>query len=79
MIIEIDGYFLSTILCSDKEFSKGDLINMYDDLKNKGIPRKQLPETLCRLYSMEKKEEIEGLRIDIVIDTDTDRIYKPQY
>lgn len=78
MIIEIDGYFLRTILRSDKEFSKGDLINMYDDLKN-NISRKQLPETLCRLYSMEKQEEMEGLRIDIVIDTDTDRIYKPQY
>lgn len=79
MIIEIDGYFLRTILRSDKELSKDEIKNIYEDLRRKGTSCKQLPETFCRLYNMEIQEEIEGLRINIVIDTDTDRIYKPQY
>ncbi|GIO97113.1 hypothetical protein J14TS5_21990 [Paenibacillus lautus] len=71
MIIK-NKWILCTTLRSDQEVSKGDSLIIYDDLKIKGIPRKQLRKTLCRSYSMVKQE-------DIVIDTDNDRIDKPQY
>ncbi len=71
MIIK-NKWILCTNLRSDQEVSKGDSLIIYDDLKIKGIPRKQLRKTLCRSYSMVKQE-------DIVIDTDNDRIDKPQY
>lgn len=79
MIVEIDGYFDRTLLYSKKDFSERELRKIYDQLKNEGISWRELPNTLCEKYNMKKAEIVEGIKIDIVMDTDTDRIYKPHY
>ncbi|KOP67261.1 hypothetical protein AMS62_19910 [Bacillus sp. FJAT-18019] len=79
MIVEIDGYFDRTLLHSEKDLSERELRKIYDQIKNEGISWRELPNTLCNRYNMKKVGILEGIRIDIVIDTDTDRIYKPHY
>ncbi len=79
MLVEIDGYFYRMLIFSEKDLSEREMRKIYDQLMNEGIPFRELPDTPCKRYNMKKVRILEGIRIDIVIDKDTDRIYKPQY
>lgn len=79
MIVEIDGYFDRTLLLSEKDLSEGKLREIYDQLKSEGISWRELPDILCKRYNMKKDEKLESVIIDIVIDTDTEQIYRPHY
>lgn len=52
---------------------------IYLDLKNKIEVIDELPKTLCKDYNMIEITKTIDNKVDIVIDTDTDRIYKPNY
>jgi len=38
---------------------------------------KEVPEIFCRLHDFEQLRYEDDLQVDYVIDTDTDKIYKP--
>jgi hypothetical protein len=78
MIVEIDGYFhrmhITGAKCTEQE------------LKQKFLQArvltsciKDLPDVFCRLHSFEQIPLDHDVVVDFVIDTDTDRIYKPIY
>ncbi|MNI98593.1 hypothetical protein D3C73_1574680 [compost metagenome] len=52
---------------------------MYLDLKSKIESLTELPIVFCTTYNMTEINRTNETKPDIVIDTDTDRIYKPQY
>lgn len=79
MIIEVDGYFNQALLQSDVNYSLEEMEQIYLVLKTKIELIDELPKLLCEHYNMlEIDKNIEN-KVDIVIDTDTDRIYKPNY
>ena len=52
---------------------------MYLELKNEIESITELPKAFCTRYNMTELIRTNETKPDIVIDTDTDRIYKPQY
>lgn len=79
MIIEIDGYFYQALLQSSHNYSIRTLKVMYLELKNEIESITELPKAFCTRYNMTELIRTNETKPDIVIDTDTDRIYKPQY
>ncbi|MNP66204.1 hypothetical protein D3C76_1618840 [compost metagenome] len=79
MIIEIDGYFYQALLQSTQNYSIRTIKEMYLDLKSKIESLTELPIVFCTTYNMTEINRTNETKPDIVIDTDTDRIYKPQY
>ena len=78
MIIEMDGYFNQAIL-TGRKCSKQQLKQMYLQAKKLTLDTGNLPNIFCRLYSFEQVPYSEDMKVDFVIDSDTDRIYSPSY
>ena len=78
MIIEIDGYFNQAIL-TGRKCSKQQLKQMYLQAKELTLDTGNLPSIFCRLHNFEQVSYSEDIKVDFVIDTDTDRIYLPLY
>ena len=78
MIIKIDGYFNQTIL-TGRKCSEQQLKQMYFQAKELTLDTGYLPNIFCRLHNFEQFPYSEDIKIDFVIDTDTDRIYSPSY
>lgn len=78
MIIEIDGYFNQAIL-TGRKCSKQQLKQMYLQTKELTLDTRNLPNIFCRLHKFEQVHYSEDIKVDFVIDTDTDRIYLPSY
>jgi hypothetical protein len=76
LIIEIDGYF-QTVLLTVKKCTKQQLIQKYIQAKELTFEIKDLPNVFCRLNNFELIPYDGDLKVDFVIDTDTDRIYTP--
>ncbi|AHM67175.1 hypothetical protein LK13_04890 [Paenibacillus polymyxa] len=79
MIIEIEGYFNQTVLQADENYSLKEIEKIYLDIKNKIQIIDKLPKELCKYYNMIEVNKNKEIKVDMVIDTDTDRIYKPYY
>lgn len=79
MIIETDGYFSRMHLRSEKDISEKEIREFYDQLRIEGISWAEIPDKLCERFDLRKEEIHEGIRVDFVIDTDTELIYKPRY
>ncbi|QDY83493.1 hypothetical protein FQU75_08740 [Paenibacillus polymyxa] len=79
MIIEIEGYFNQTVLQADENYSLEEIEKISLDLKNKIQIIDKLPRELCKYYNMIEVNKNKEIKVDMVIDTDTDRIYKPYY
>lgn len=78
MIIEIDGYYHQVLLIG-KICSKRQLGKKYRKAKCLTCNIKELPDVLCQLYNFEQIPYNSIVKVDFVIDTDTDRIYSPFY
>ena len=78
MIIEMDGYFNQAILIG-RECSKQQLKQMYLQAKKLTLDTGNLPNIFCRLHNFEQVPHSEDIKVDFVIDLDTDRIYSPSY
>ena len=78
MIIEIDGYFNQAIL-TGRKCSKQQLKQMYLQAKELTLDTGNLPSIFCRLHNFGQVSYSEDIKVDFVIDTDTDRIYSPSY
>lgn len=78
MIIELDGYF-HQVLLTGKKCSKQQLKQKYLEAKKLTTDIKDLPALFCRLHTFEELSHHEHIKVDYVIDTDTDRIYSPSY
>ncbi|QOY36614.1 hypothetical protein AWH56_002760 [Anaerobacillus isosaccharinicus] len=78
MIIELDGYF-HQVLLTGKKCSKQQLKQKYLEAKNLTTDIKDLPALFCSLHKFEVLSNDEHIKVDYVIDTDTDRIYSPSY
>lgn len=78
MIIEIDGFFHQALLIG-KACSKRQLCQKYRQAKDLTYNLKELPNVFCKLYNFEQIPYDANLKVDFVIDTDTDRIYSPSY
>ena len=71
---EIDGYQANIILVHTQYFSLEELQEQYKKaLRHANGDRKFLSNAMKRLYGYEL------LKLDYVIDTDIDRIYRPKY
>lgn len=78
MLIRIDGY-PHDVLLSGGKYAVRQLRERYQLAKRTCENSADLPYVFARLCQLEiiiGNEEVEG---DIVIDTDTDRIYRPSY
>ena len=78
MIIEIDGFFKQSLLIGRK-CSKQQLKQMYLQAKELTFDPIDFPNVFCRLYNFEQVPYSEDIKVDFVVDTDTDRIYSPSY
>ncbi|RFB12172.1 hypothetical protein DZB84_19215 [Bacillus sp. HNG] len=78
MIIEIDGYF-QQVLLTGKKCSKQQLEQMYLKAKELNFEQRDFSDVFCKIYNFEQIPYSEAIKVDFVIDTDTDRIYSPTY
>ena len=78
MIIEIDGYFQQVFL-SGKKCSRQQLIQKYLQVKKLTYEMKGFPNVFCRIHNFEQIPCDCEIKVDFVIDTDTDRVYSPSY
>jgi len=78
LIVEIDGFF-HNVLLTGRKCSKKELKQKYLQAKNMITDIRDLPDVFCRLHYFDKLSIHYEIEIDFVIDTDTDRIYKPSY
>ncbi|MBO3286216.1 hypothetical protein MKY98_17815 [Paenibacillus sp. FSL M8-0228] len=79
MIIEVDGYYIHCLLVSDRDIDHQEIVEIYEKAKETCSKTKDIPMKLKEYLNLKEVQKIESLRIDYVIDTDTDRIYKPIY
>lgn len=79
VIIEIDGDFNRTLLLCDRDISYKELLTNYKKTKKICSKTEEIPVTLKVLLNLKEIKEIEGLKVDYVIDTDPDRLFKPRY
>ena len=77
VIIEIDGYYIQCVLASDRDVSHQELSESYVKAKERCSTTKDIPMKLKEYLNLKEVQQTESLEIDYVIDTDTDRIYKP--
>ncbi|MFC6039538.1 hypothetical protein ACFPYN_08885 [Paenisporosarcina macmurdoensis] len=78
MIIEIDGY-LHQALLTGKKCTKKQLKQKYLEAKELTYEISDIPNVFCRLHNFEHILFDSKIKVDFVIDTDTDRIYTPSY
>jgi hypothetical protein len=78
MIIELDGYF-HQVLLTGKKCSKQQLKQKYLETKKLTRDIEDLPSLFCRLHKFEELSHYGHIKVDYVIDTDTDRIYSPSF
>ena len=78
MIIEIDGFFKQALL-TGRKCSKQQLKQMYLQAKELTFAPSDFPNVFCRLHNFEQVPYSEDIKVDFVVDTDTDRIYSPSY
>ncbi|MEB4782777.1 hypothetical protein ACT3XG_17270 [Paenibacillus polymyxa] len=60
-------------------YSLKEIEKIYLDIKNKIQIIDKLPKELCKYYNMIEVNKNKEIKVDMVIDTDTDRLYKPYY
>ena len=78
MIIEIDGFFNQALL-TGRKCSKQQLKQMYLQAKELAFDLNDFPNIFCRFHNFEQFPYSEDIKVDFVLDTDTDRIYSPSY
>ena len=78
MIIEIEGYLIQALL-TGKKCTKQQLKQMYLQADKLTYEYFDFPDVFCRLHNFEQIPYSEDIEVDFVIDTDTGRIYTPNY
>lgn len=78
LIVKIDGYY-HQVLIKGKSCSKKELMKRYINAKALISNILDLPAIFCRINCFDQLVYNEDIEVDYVIDTDTDRIYKPSY
>ena len=78
MIIEIEGYLIQVLL-TGKKCTKQQLKQMYIQADKLTYEYFDFPDVFCRLHNFEQIPYSEDIEVDFVIDTDTRRIYTPNY
>lgn len=78
MIIKIDSFF-NQALFTGRKYSKKQLKQMYLQAKEGTFDLRDFPKVFCRLHNFEEIPYSEDIKVDFVLDTDTDRIYSPSY
>jgi hypothetical protein len=76
MLVEIDGYFHRVHITGAK-CTKQELKQKFLQARKLTFDIRDLPDVFCRFHSFEQIPLDNNVVIDFVIDTDTDRIYKP--
>ncbi|MEG0260340.1 MAG: hypothetical protein RR651_10745 [Lysinibacillus sp.] len=78
MIVEFDGYDKQELVFG-KSHSIEELRMMYFSIRLVGLSEGNLVDLFCRKFSFEAYPYDSKIQVDMVIDTDTDRIYRPRY
>lgn len=78
MLVEIDGYFHRVHITGTK-CNKQELKQKYLQAKRLTSNIRELPDVFCKLHSFEQIPLDNDEEVDFVIDTDTEKIYKPIY
>lgn len=79
MIIEVDGYLIHSYFISEKDINHQELKTTYRKIKKLSSKTEEIPSLLKEHLNLREIQNDGGLKVDYVIDTDTDRIYKPRY
>ncbi|AIQ19271.1 hypothetical protein H70357_23085 [Paenibacillus sp. FSL H7-0357] len=78
LLVQIDGYFHRSYISGSK-CTEQELKQKYLKVKEQITDLRDLPEVFYKLYNFEQLPLKGEVEVDFVIDTDTDRIYKPSY
>ncbi|WP_075980156.1 hypothetical protein [Bacillus massilinigeriensis] len=78
LIVKIDGYY-HQVLIKGKKCSKQELMKRYINAQALTTDILELPAIFYRVNCFDQLAYNEDIEVDYVIDTDTDRIYKPSY
>lgn len=78
LIIEIDGFYQQVLLIGEI-CTKQQLQQKYRQTKKQARHTREIPDVFCKLYNFKKIPYNINLKVDFVIDSDTDRIYSPFY
>ncbi len=78
MIIRFEQY-IGDVFLHGRRYSIEEIKEMYKEVKELQVPISNHPEKFCRLFGYEliSPEHYLGLKGDVVIDTDIDKIYVP--
>lgn len=76
MIVLIEGYFAEALLVG-KHCSSRKLRQMYRETKKLHVEPIDFPQVFCRMHNFYEIPFVENFDVDVVIDTDTSRIYYP--
>ena len=74
----MDGFFIQALF-TGRKCSKQQLKQMYLQAKELTFDTSDFPNVFCRLHHFEKIPYSEEIKVDFVLDTDTDEIYSPFY
>ncbi|TWT26035.1 hypothetical protein FQV30_09600 [Planomicrobium sp. CPCC 101110] len=78
MILEIDGFFNKALL-TGKKCSRKQLKQMYLQTEKLTSEPGDFSNVFCRLHKFEQLTGSKDIEVDFVLDTDTGRIYSPNY
>lgn len=78
IIIEIDSFYRQAIVYG-KKYTKQEVKKMYLKVHALTTNLTEIPELFCRLYYFKQLLYSPDIKVDFVIDTDTNIIYFPQY
>lgn len=77
MTIRIDGFFVQAYLYSEQAYTVQELEAIYNNVRQEIRHTEEVPKRLCDRYHMTLFQKTKGLSADVVIDTDTGRVYEP--
>jgi hypothetical protein len=78
MIIKIEGYFFQNLI-TGHQCTQEELYQKYIQAKIITLNIRDLPDIFCRLHNFNRLRFEDDTEVGYVIDTDTDRIYRPIY
>ncbi|CAI8971316.1 PepSY_like domain-containing protein [Brevibacillus sp. IT-7CA2] len=79
MLIEVTGHFTDEIILHGKKHEILELKNMVAYALEQSEQTSDFPHVFCKLFNFELIPYSPDIKVDVVFDTDTHRIYQPFY
>lgn len=79
MLIEVTSHFTDDIILHGKKHKLHELKNMFRFCVEQSEQTSDFPHVFCKLFDFELLPYSPDIKVDVVFDTDTHRIYRPFY